>query len=98
MYASNFQHLADNIKRQVERIGERSFTTPELKSILSDVLNGPSTTMDGLMMFANPNIRRFNAAQIRVISTYVGELPNTPLNNSVRSGWKSYLMRIGAVR
>ena len=97
-YATNFQHLAKNIKKQFKRVGGRSFTAAQLKSILSDVLDGPSTSMDGLRLFADPSISRFNMTRIRVINTYVGELPSTPLNNSVKSGWKSYLARMGVSR
>jgi hypothetical protein len=86
-------NLRNNIKTAFEKIAGRTFTEGQIRNILGDVANGPSTTWGGLMKFSdfNPSSGKFTPEQVGIVSTYVRELPGGPLNDSVKQGWQAYL-------
>jgi len=83
----NNPRLRRNIAAMVRRFGGQ-FTQREIDQVLNDILRGESTSMEGLMQLGRININQpLSPAQIRLLNTYIGELPATPLNNRVRQGW-----------
>ncbi len=83
--------IRKNIKDTFEKIAGRKFTEVEIKTILGDVANGKSTTLQEIMSLDPEGDGKFTREQISTITTYVNELPDTSLNKNVRSGWNSYL-------
>jgi hypothetical protein len=88
--------LRNNIESILEQAAGRQLSSSEVRSILNDVMRGPSTELSNLQALGSIRVGssiHLTNTQFGIINTYVRELPLTPLNNEIRRGWQRWVAR-----
>jgi len=85
--------VRQNIAAVVRRIGGQQITQAQIDRVLEDIISGRSTSMSGLRELGgiNAGTAAFSQRETQLLSTYIGELPHSRLNDSVRARWTQYL-------
>jgi RHS repeat-associated protein len=85
-YGTNFMGMKDNITRIIRQFGG-NFSQADVDRVMYDILNGEHTSMGDLRALGNINSTTLTGQQSGIISNFINNLPNSPLNQRVRNGW-----------